>query len=185
MVKLLLVNVFTPSPTSRNKVPWHQSYPHQSRYASLRPSNAKVHRPDEFAREIDPFVRQPLFPKRGGADARRSNEEREKARAQRDYVARSETADLTGVVASTIMGESCTSVCATHKKKCRSDRLVALNDCALLYKAFGCRGGCKPSVGGDQPALETKSDVCLYNTDHSYFSCDGTFKTSKRLCPCE
>nr|XP_016445603.1 PREDICTED: uncharacterized protein LOC107770786 isoform X1 [Nicotiana tabacum] len=88
-------------------------------------------------------------------------------------------------------GESCNSVCKSSGQSCVPNKFLLLNQCETMQKYLGCKGGCLASVGSDQPAevvddapRDLNPGACLYTSQQSMLSCEGSHQHTKRLCPC-
>ncbi|XP_019184609.1 PREDICTED: uncharacterized protein LOC109179565 isoform X1 [Ipomoea nil] len=88
-------------------------------------------------------------------------------------------------------GESCDLVCKSSGESCVPNKLPLLNQCEMIQKYLGCKGGCLASIGADQPAevvddapVDLNSGACLYTTSQAVLSCSGSHQHTRRLCPC-
>ena len=82
--------------------------------------------------------------------------------------------------------QSCDAACAAVDLRCSPLHLRTLNNCESLQKYFRC-GACEASGGPDLPAMVVSGSApnygrCLTNT-HA-FTCHGTHKITRRICPC-
>ncbi|CAN1195505.1 SREBP regulating gene protein [Linum perenne] len=90
------------------------------------------------------------------------------------------------------LGESCDTACESNNGQlCVVNKLLVLNECDVMRKYVGCKGGCVASMGSDQPAevvddapKELNPGACLYTKALSMISCDGSHPNTRRLCPC-
>lgn len=88
-------------------------------------------------------------------------------------------------------GESCDSLCKSSGQSCVPNKFMLLNQCDTMHKYLSCKGGCVASVGADQPAevvddapRDLNPGACLYTSQASVLSCEGSHQHTKRLCPC-
>ncbi|XP_065869280.1 uncharacterized protein [Euphorbia lathyris] len=88
-------------------------------------------------------------------------------------------------------GESCDLACQSNGQSCVLNKLLVLNQCDIMQKYMGCKGGCLASTGADQPAevvdnasQDLHPGACLYTETQAMLSCDGSHQHTRRLCPC-
>ncbi|CAK9859592.1 unnamed protein product [Sphagnum jensenii] len=97
--------------------------------------------------------------------------------------------DLTIIAAR--QGQSCDAACKGRRLSCAADKLSEINNCSELQSYMKCRGLCVASSGPDQPAEVVSTapkhlhpGACLFNTQSSLLSCQGSHPYTRRLCPC-
>mmetsp|Transcript_78647 Transcript_78647/g.211336 ORF Transcript_78647/g.211336 Transcript_78647/m.211336 type:complete len:259 (+) Transcript_78647:15-791(+) len=89
-----------------------------------------------------------------------------------------------------LQGQSCDDTCQEAGLACDLRFLFAVNTCPQMEAAFPCPGKCKENFGHDQPAYVSSEEnkesygMCLVNSKEAYYSCAGSHKHTRRLCPC-
>lgn len=96
-------------------------------------------------------------------------------------------ADMKGLAGND--GVSCDDTCGAAGLYCDLRYLPVINTCTQLEAVFPCTGKCKTNYGHDQPAYVSASSnpeygSCLTNSKEAFYSCSGSHKDTRRLCPC-
>lgn len=170
--KVILINTFGKG--KRRATPFFYPYQETSKWIRYKPSDLYAFEPNDLLAEL-------LKAKAKGSAA--SFETASTRQLDSNSLRTTEEAGTPQAIAAKPIetGQSCTEVCRAVNRECSVEHLKSLNTCDALSQHFSC-AGCLSSVGADQPAFVGMN--CLVNSDEAYFSCEGHYHSSRRLCAC-